>query len=119
MEDPSSENSDGGTAWRRVVSVRFSSADVLLQSNRRTFRPRNFFRSKDGRGTYDDRVFEIYWKIFFVYTDSGSIYRITDLDRIYPSDVEKSAAYGVSSRWRNHDRIYLFGDHGFCCDICG
>ena len=50
---------------------------------------------------------------------SCSIYRITDLDGIYTSDVEKSAAYGISSCWGNHDRIYLFGYHGFCCDICG
>lgn len=35
------------------------------------------------------------WKIFFVYTDPCSIYRITDLGRIYTSDVEKSAAYGI------------------------
>ncbi len=58
-------------------------------------------------------------KIFFVYTDSCSIYRVADLDGIYPSDVEKSAAYGISSCRRNHDRIYLFGYHGFCCNLCG
>ena len=55
---------------------------------------------------------------FFVHADSCSIYRITDLDGIYTSDVEKSAAYGISSCRGNHDRIYLFGHHGFCCDIC-
>lgn len=58
-------------------------------------------------------------RFFFVYTDSCSIYRVADLDGIYPSDVEKSAAYGVSSCRGDHDRIYLFGYHGFCCDICG
>ena len=56
---------------------------------------------------------------FSSYTDSCSIYRVADLDGIYPSDVEKSAAYGVSSCRGDHDRIYLFGYHGFCCDICG
>ena len=49
----------------------------------------------------------------------GRFYRVADLDGIYPSDVEKSAAYGVSSCRGDHDRIYLFGYHGFCCDICG
>lgn len=91
----------------------------FFQSYCRTFRSRNFFRSENGRGTYNDRVFEIYRKIFFVYTDSCSIYRVADLDGIYPSDVEKSAAYGISSCRRNHDRIYLFGYHGFCCNLCG
>ena len=119
MEDSSSENSDGGTAWWCIISFRLFAADIFFQSNRRTFRSRNFFRSENGRGTYNDRVFEIYRKIFFVYTDSCSIYRVADLDGIYPSDVEKSAAYGISSCRRNHDRIYLFGYHGFCCNLCG
>lgn len=61
----------------------------FFQSNRRTFRSRNFFRSENGRGTYNDRIFEIYRQIFFVHADSCSIYRITDLDGIYTSDVEK------------------------------
>ena len=119
MEDPSSENSDGSAPWWCIVSFRFFAADIFFQSYCRTFRSRNFFRSENGRGTYKDRVFEIYRKIFFVYTDSCSIYRVADLDGIYPSDVEKSAAYGVSSCRGDHDRIYLFGYHGFCCDICG
>ena len=119
MEDPSSENSDGSAAWWRIVSFRLFAADIFFQSYCRTFRSRNLFRSENGRGTYNDRVFEIYRKIFFVYTDSCSIYRVADLDGIYPSDVEKSAAYGVSSCRGDHDRIYLFGYHGFCCDICG
>ena len=104
--------------WK-IVSFRFFAADIFFQSYCRTFRSRNFFRSENGRGTYNDRVFEIYRKIFFVYTDSCSIYRVADLDGIYPSDVEKSAAYGISSCRRNHDRIYLFGYHGFCCNLCG
>lgn len=88
MEDSSSENSDGGTAWWCIISFRLL-LQTFFQSNRRTFRSRNFFRSENGRGTYNDRIFEIYRQIFFVHADSCSIYRITDLDGIYTSDVEK------------------------------
>ena len=44
---------------------------------------------------------------------AGGIYRIFVIDRIYLTDVAKDSAYGsTSGRWY-HDRIYLFGYHGF------
>ena len=59
---------DGGTAWWCIISFRLFAADIFFQSNRRTFRSRNFFRSENGRGTYNDRIFEIYRLDFSSYT---------------------------------------------------
>ena len=62
--------------------------------------------------------FKIYWSFFIVYTDRGSVYRIADLDGVHSSDVKKSTSYGGTAGRGNHDRLYLFCYHRFCCHIC-
>lgn len=66
----------------------------------------------------DDYFFELYGSFFIVYTDRGSVYRITDLDGFHSSDVKKSTSYGGTAGRRNHDRLYLFCYHRFRCNVC-
>ena len=89
-----------------------------LSLSGRTVGPWNFFRGKNGRSTDDDYFFKIYWSFFIVYTDRGSVYRIADLDGVHSSDVKKSTSYGGTAGRGNHDRLYLFCYHRFCCHIC-
>ena len=72
----------------------------------------------NGRSTDDDHFFKIYWSFFIIYTDRGSVYRIADLDGVHSSDVKKSTSYGGTAGRGNHDRLYLFCYHRFCCHIC-
>ncbi len=77
-----------------------------------------FLPGQNGRSTDDDHFFKIYWSFFIVYTDRGSVYRIADLDGVHSSDVKKSTSYGGTAGRGNHDRLYLFCYHRFCCHIC-
>lgn len=48
-----------------------------------------FLPGQNGRSNDDDYFFELYGSFFIVYTDRGSVYRITDLDGFHSSDVKK------------------------------
>ena len=55
--------------------------------------------------------------IFLKYIGHFSSYTLI-VAGVHSSDVKKSTSYGGTAGRRNHDRLYLFCYHRFCCHVC-
>ena len=118
MEDTTSESTDGGNPGRRIVIIRVPASDIFLKSDCRSVCARNLFRGEAGCCTCDDRRCLTWYYNEFVVYDRDGIDRIAPFDAFRIGGIKEGAGNVYAGcMWRD-DRLYLFGNHGYCCDLC-
>ncbi len=118
MEDPSSENSDGSAAWWCIVSFGLFAANIFSNPIAGPF--------VLGISSGAKMVVALTMIVYLKYIGRFSSYTLI-LAAFIGSLISTGFILLMSKKcsiWRlflsgDHDRIYLFGYHGFCCDICG
>ena len=102
-----------------AVLLRFPAAEFFPESDCRTVCAWDFLRSQTCRGTDHDLSSGKRDYGQFPWNGGSCICRFTACHGICPSDFVSGIEYVAACSVRYPDWLYLFGDYGFLCDVCG
>ena len=122
LGDPSAARAGGADPWRGAGTVRVSVTDLFPQSDRGSLCAGNFFRFKTFGGTCDGRISGMEYYDQFGDAGGSGICRSASLYAVCAPGRAENGTDGNADRRGRDDRLYLLGNHGFCCDLrqrCG
>ena len=119
LENPSAPYHCCSSARRGTFRIRFPAAEFFPESDCRTVCAWDFLRSQTCRGTDHDLSSGKRDYGQFPWNGGSCICRFTACHGICPSDFVSGIEYVASCSVRYPDWLYLFGDYGFLCDVCG